>query len=93
MDIFRDQLGKIVYEQRNLLASYTKEYQQHYGPDDGEHLICCRNNDKDVYYRADKINGKYVRKSIGSDKNALCDLARKEYLRVSMDALRKNVAI
>ena len=93
MDIFRDQIAKIVYEQRNLLASYTNEYQQHYGSDDGEHLICCRNNDKDVYYRADKVNGKYIRKSIGSDKNAICDLARKEYLRVSMDALRKNVAI
>ena len=93
MDIFRDQLAKIVYEQRNLLASYTKEYQQHYGSDDGEHLICCRNNDKDIYYRANKVNGKYARKSIGKDKAVIYSLARKEYLRTSMDALRKNVAI
>lgn len=93
MDIFRDQIGNIVYEQQKMLDAYTKEYRQSYGSDDGEHLICCRNNDKDIYYRANKVNGKYVRKSIGRDKAAIHSLARKEYLRASMDALKSNIVL
>ena len=91
MDIFRDEIERIVCEQRNLLASYTNEYRRCFKPDDGSHLVCCRNNGKHTYYRAYRENGRRIRKSISRDQDAINALARKEYLRIAIDSLRSNL--
>lgn len=92
MDIYKDQIARIVYEQKELLKKYTSEYSHIAGPDD-EHLIRCRNNGKDMYYRAHRENGKYIRKSLGSDQSAINSLARKEYLRVAIEVLKSNIDV
>ena len=92
MDIYRDQIDRVVYEQRKLLEEYTDEYKLATVNDKGEHLICGKNNGKENLYCAYKENGKYIRKCVNGDRDAINALARKEYLRVSIDALKKNLA-
>ena len=92
MDIFREEIDRFVYEQKKMLEDYTNEYCLVCGTGD-EHLIRCRNNGKDIYYRAHRENGRYVRKSITNDHEAISALARKEYLRIAIDALKKNIDI
>lgn len=91
MDIYRDQIDKMVYEMKKMLEDYTAEYKLNYDPADETHLICSRNHGRDTYYRAHRENGKYVRKSINGDQNAVNALARKEYLRIVIDALKNNI--
>lgn len=93
MDIFRDQIDRIVYEQKKLLEVYTNEYSRNYEPDDGTHLVCCRNNGRDTFYRAYREKGRRIRKSLSKDPDAIRVLARKEYLRVVIPALKNNVEI
>lgn len=92
MDIYKEQIHRIVYEQRNMLEEYTNEYRSKGGPDE-DRLIRCRNNGKDIYYRARRENGKYVRKSLGKDQSAVNALARKEYLRAAIETLSNNVEV
>ena len=92
MDIYKDQIGRIVHEQKELLNIYTNELSRMSDPDD-ERLIRCRNNGKDMYYRAHRENGKYKRKSLGSDQSAINTLARKEYLRVAIEVLNNNIDV
>ena len=89
MDIFKDEINRIVYDQKIMLEDYTKEYKEVLESTDG-HIIRCRNNGSEIYYRTHNENGKYVRKSISGDQNAINALARKEYLRVVTNALRKK---
>jgi hypothetical protein len=91
MDIYRDQIEKMVYELKKLLEDYTAEYKLYYGSDDESHLICSKNHGRDTYYRANKENGKYIRKSLNGDQDAINALARKEYLRIAMDSLENNI--
>lgn len=93
MDIFREQMDRIVYEQRNLLEVYTNEYSYNFEPDDGSHLVCCKNNGKATFYRANRENGKRIRKSLSKDPDAIRALARKEYLRIVIPALKNNVDV
>ena len=94
MDIFRDQINRMVYEQKKLLAAYTREYDACYGGESESQLICCRNHGRDVYYRACRdSNGRYARKSLSKDPDAINTLARKEYLRVVIDTLRNNLDV
>ena len=93
MDIFRDQIDKSVYEQKKLLEDYTLEYSRVFETDGDAHLICCKNKGKDTYYRAYRETGKYIRKSLSKDQDAINTLARKEYLRVAIDALDHNIKV
>lgn len=93
MDIFRDEIDKMVYEMRKLLEKYTREYNARYEGDEDDRLICCRNHGRETYYRAHKENGIYIRKSIGKDQNEINMLARKEYLRAVIASLKKNIAV
>lgn len=85
MDIYKDQIAKMVYEQKKLLEDYTREYRDLCENDgDGEdRLVCCINHDRKTYYRARRVNGRYVRKSLGRDTEAINALARKEFLKVT----------
>ena len=73
MDIYKDQIAKMVYEQKKLLEDYTREYRDLCENDgDGEdRLVCCINHDRKTYYRARRVNGRYVRKSLGRDTEAI----------------------
>ena len=93
MEIYRDQINRMVNEQKKLLKIYTREYRRSYGTDEGASLICCRNHGRDTYYRAHIENGKYIRKNIDNDEDAINSLARKEYLRITIDALRNNIDV
>ncbi|MBR0308900.1 MAG: hypothetical protein IJH92_08415 [Mogibacterium sp.] len=93
MDIFREQIEKSVYEQKKLLEDYTLEYSRSFEADYDAHLICCRNKGKDTYYRAEKENGRYIRKSLSRDQDAINALARKEYLRITIDDLKHNIKV
>ena len=93
MDIYRDIIDKSVYELKKILVAYTEEYHLSYGETDEDHLICCRNNGRDYYYRARKAEGKYIRKGLGKNPSAIGYLARKEYLRLAIDSLRNNIDV
>lgn len=93
MDIYREQIDRIVYEQKNLLEKYTGEYESITENLAAGHLISGRNNGRDNYYHAYNENGKYMRKCINTDADMISTLARKEYLRIAVDALRKNIRI
>ena len=93
MDIFRDQIDRIVYDLRKTLDSYTDEYGARFEPEDGSHLVCCRNNGKDRYYCSRRESGRSIRKSIDKDQDAINALARKEYLKISIASLRNNINV
>ena len=93
MDIYMDQIDNMVYEMKKLLEDYTREYCLANNSDAEARLIRCRNHGKDTYYRAHREDGRYVRKSISGDKNAISELARKEYLRNVISVLKKNITI
>ena len=95
MDIYKDQIAKMVYEQKKLLEDYTREYRDLCENDgDGEdRLVCCINHDRKTYYRARRVNGRYVRKSLGRDTEAINALARKEFLKVTISKLKHNMDI
>lgn len=93
MDIFREEIDKMVYEAKKMLEDYTREYKIICEAGEEDHLICCRNHGRNTYYRALRENGKYVRKSIDGDQDAINALAKKEYLRIAIDALRKNIDV
>lgn len=90
MDIFRDEIGRNVYEMTKMLEDYTCEQESLIGHED-ERLIRCRNNGKNFYYRAYREKGKYKRKSINNDQDMINSLARKEYLRIAIDSLKSNI--
>ena len=92
MDIYREEIARMVYEQKILLEDYTREYAAYHRDDAEDRLICCMNHGKETYYRAHRENGRYVRKSISNDQAVISELARKEYLRIAIDVIRKNVA-
>ena len=94
MDIFREQTGRIVYEQKRTLENYTNEYSLNCGLCNDAHLICCKNNGVDIYYQAHRDkDGKYIRKSISNNTDAINTLARKEYLRVAISVIKNNIAV
>lgn len=93
MDIFREEIDRMVYETKKMLEDYTREYKLICGADEEARLICCRNHGRNTYYSAHKENGKYVRKSIDSDQDAINTLARKEFLRIAVDALQNNIDV
>ena len=97
MDIFIDQISKMVYEQKKILENYTIERNAIDSINSiakDENLSCCRNHGSYVYYRArrDK-SGRYVRKSLAKDQAALNTLARKEYLRIAINTLKHNISV
>lgn len=97
MDIFIDQISRMVYEQKKILENYTIERDAIDSTNSiakDENLSCCRNHGSYVYYRArrDK-SGKYVRKSLTKDQAILNALARKEYLRAAINALKHNINV
>lgn len=95
MDIYKDQITKMVYEQKKLLEDYTREYRVLYenDVDEDDRLICCTNHGRKTYYRARRENGRYVRKSLSRDADAINALARKEFLKVTIDKLKNNIVI
>lgn len=93
MDIYREEIARMVYEQKKMLDDYTREYASKYKDNEEDRLICCMNHSRETYYRAHNENGRYVRKSISNDQSAINALARKEYLRAAIAALRSNIDV
>ena len=102
MDIYREEISRIVYDYKKMLEDYTNEQkkQREHRATQGninsgheEHLIRCRNNGKDTYYRAYRENGRYVRKTLGNNQDAINELARKEYLRIVISTLESNIDV
>lgn len=91
MDIYREEIGRIVYDFRNMLNYYTNEYSLIQKQLGNTHLIRCRNNGKDTYYRAHMDNGRYIRKTITGNQKEINALARKEYLRILISSIEKNI--
>lgn len=92
MDYFREQFEYMLNEQKKMLEDYNKEYDLIYGNGDEDHLICCMSHGEEVYFRARREkNGKYTRKSLRKNPDAINGLARKEYLRTAIGTLRHNI--
>jgi len=95
MDIYKDQIAEMVYEQKKLLDDYTQEYRTLYenDGDEDDRLVCCMNHGRKTYYRARRENGRYIRKSLSRDQEAINTLARKEFLKVTMGKLKHNIDV
>ena len=89
MDIYKEQIERIVQEQKKILDSYTREYA---GCIDGS-LIHATNNGNKYYYHSRKQGDRYIRKTIDQDSEIARELARKEYLDRSIEAVKRNVGL
>lgn len=87
MDIYRDQIEKMVYEQKRILMKYTNEHNRCI---EGN-LAYCSNHGKKTYYHTYFKDGKYVRTSIDRNPEVIRKLARKEFLSVSGKVLDHNI--
>lgn len=89
MDIYRDQIENIVWEQKKLLEYHTRELRN---SQDGS-LWCCMNGGKETFYHTYHKDGRYVRTAIGREPDKMKALARGEYLSVASKALEHNIGV
>ena len=89
MEVFRDQIEEMVYEQRKILQNYTEELKS--SPDGN--LMCTSNHGKQIYYHTYYADGKYVRVSLNNKPDVIRALARKEYLSLAVKVLENNLMV
>ena len=87
MDIYRDEITRILNELEEMLDSYMVEYsRQPVG-----HLICCKSNGNKQFMHVDDSDGGYVRKCINRKPEMIQKLARKKFLTRSISNLEINI--
>ena len=93
VDYCHEMLESVVQTLRLLRDKYTEEYES--APKGS--LICNYNHNRNRFYHARKEEGRYLRKYISplsdSGRDVLKQLARKEYLRVELMGLEKNIGL
>lgn len=93
VDYCHEMLESVVQTLRLLRDKYTEEYE--IAPKGS--LICNYNHNRNRFYHARKEEGRYLRKYISplsdSGRDMLKQLARKEYLRVELMGLEKNIGL
>lgn len=89
MDIYKDQIGEMVYEQKKVLEKYTREHEMCLKGN----LVCCKNHGRDTYYHTCFDNDKYVRSVVGMESEKIMALARGEYLSVASKVLEHNIGV
>ena len=89
MDIYKDQIEEMVYEQKKMLEKYTREH----GKCLEGNLACCKNHGQDTYYHTYFDKDRYVRSVVGKESKMIMSLARGEYLSVASKALEHNIGV
>ena len=89
MGIYKDQIEKMVYEQRRMLEIYTQESQK----SPIGNLACCINHGKETFYHTFVKDGRYMRTSINNDPDTIRALARRAYLSLMIKTLENNIKV
>ena len=87
MGIHRDEIRRILYEEAQLLDLYGKELDDAI---DG-HLICSNSRGITYYYQSVSKDGKTERRALTGNPETVKELARKEFLRQSIELLKNNI--
>lgn len=91
MDYCMEIMQTVVQTLKEILKKYTEEYEAAIIGS----LICNYNHGRNRFYHAHNDNGKYVRSclSLPEDQEKFKGLARKEYLRVEIIRIKKDIEI
>ena len=89
MNIYMDQIEKMVYEQKKIRDNYTHELKSY--PQGS--ISCCKNHGKETFYHSYSEDGQRFRISLNNKPEIMKDLARKEYLSSACNVLDHNIEI
>ena len=88
MSIYKDQINIFLQEMQAQLESYKYEFAQSI---DG-HLVASSTKGRKYYFRCPD-SGAYTKTSLNNDPEMIRTLARKEFLKRSIDAISKNIRL